>query len=73
MFSNCDMEDLWAVFTEAVGGQFNVSHIMTSWLTQKGFPVVHVTKTVDETKNHISYDFKQDYFLLQTPQEGKPE
>ncbi len=72
-FKNCDMEDLWTVFTNVVNNEFNVSQIMTYWLTQKGFPVVHVTKHVDQNKNYIEYNFKQEYFLLQTPPDGKPK
>lgn len=44
---------------------------MTGWLTQMGYPVVNVTRTIKG--NTIEYNLKQDYFILFQLYETKNE
>ncbi len=62
MFSNCEMNDLFEVISDTVDNKFNVSNIMNGWLTQKGYPIVNVSRRVEETK--IVYELRQEYFIL---------
>lgn len=62
-FTNCDMNQLWEIISETVNYKFNVSDIMTGWLTQEGYPVVNVTRNIIDN-NTIEYSLKQDYFIL---------
>ncbi|KAM9810926.1 leucyl-cystinyl aminopeptidase [Neosynchiropus ocellatus] len=59
---NTETEDLWNSLTQMdVSGQHqNVSEMMTSWTSQKGFPLVTVSWKGDQVT------FTQEHFLLST-------
>ncbi|CAK6970538.1 leucyl-cystinyl aminopeptidase isoform X2 [Scomber scombrus] len=58
--SNTDTDDLWNSLTqvEVSAHHQNVSEMMSSWTSQKGFPLVHVIRKGDQVT------FTQEHFLL---------
>jgi aminopeptidase N len=38
---------------------------MNNWIKQVGYPVIHIKKEVDEQNKVITYQLKQDYFLIE--------
>lgn len=44
---------------------------MKGWLTQPGYPIVNVTRRIDEASNEIIYELKQEYFLLYQSKKNK--
>ena len=66
------MNDLWKVISETINFKYNISNIMTNWITQEGYPVVNVTMIEDRSRNKLIYELKQSTFLLsQNRQEMK--
>ncbi|XP_014663500.1 PREDICTED: glutamyl aminopeptidase-like [Priapulus caudatus] len=57
--SNAKMADLWATLEETMDGKYDIPGIMNTWLTQMGYPVVHVTNTSSTTLS-----LSQERFLL---------
>lgn len=59
-------------FLKTINYKYNISNIMTNWLTQEGYPVVNVTMVEDRSRRKIVYELKQSMFLLsQNRQEVK--
>lgn len=59
-------------FLKTINYKYNISNIMTNWITQEGYPVVNVTMIEDRSRNKIIYELKQSTFLLsQNRQEDK--
>lgn len=44
---------------------------MTNWITQEGYPIIHVTKVENKNSLHFTYKLRQEYFLLSQPQVKK--
>ncbi|CAG2104288.1 unnamed protein product, partial [Medioppia subpectinata] len=59
-YENTLTEDLWTQLTQDSQQRLNVSEIMETWVTRKGFPVVTVTRS-DTNPNQIT--LKQELFL----------
>ena len=60
------------LFLKTINYKYNISNIMTNWITQEGYPVVNVTMIEDRSRNKIIYELKQSTFLLsQNRQEDK--
>lgn len=55
-YSNTEADDLWKALSEASGK--NISEFMTPWLTEPGYPVLHVTREGSELK------LKQEQFFV---------
>lgn len=45
-YSNTDQDDLWNAIADASGK--DITHLMDTWISQSGYPVVHVTQTGDQ-------------------------
>lgn len=56
-YQNTEAEDLWHALDKASGK--NVTSLMTSWLSQSGYPVVHVSKSENNQIN-----LKQEQFFV---------
>ncbi|XP_070547176.1 aminopeptidase N-like [Ptychodera flava] len=65
-FSNADTGDLWNEFTKATGGSLDVKHIMDTWIFQKGYPVVTVRRTTDQTTGQKRVVIEQSYYVLKS-------
>ena len=60
------------LISKSINYKYNVSEIMTSWLTQEGYPIVNVTSEISKSNKTIVYKLKQKYFLLsQTKNDSK--
>lgn len=60
------------LFLKTINYKYNISNIMTNWITQEGYPVINVTMIEDRSRNKIIYELKQSTFLLsQNRQEDK--
>uniref|UniRef100_A0A3Q1C8X7 Aminopeptidase n=1 Tax=Amphiprion ocellaris TaxID=80972 RepID=A0A3Q1C8X7_AMPOC len=56
--ANTDTDDLWNSLTKVSTHHQNVSEMMNSWTSQKGFPLVTVSRNGDEV------NLTQEHFLL---------
>lgn len=57
-FQNTKSEDLWNSLTNVSKEPFSVTHMMNTWTTQKGFPLVTVMR------NGTQVTLTQEHFLL---------
>lgn len=53
-FGNTKTEDLWKAFEESSGGGKRVEEIMSTWVKQKGYPMLSVSISKQENKNVLS-------------------